>query len=51
MTLHALRAGREMGYRVGVLGASAMGYPVYRQICFRDCATRSLMYIWDGATA
>ena len=32
ITLHALRAARAMGYRVAVLGATEMGYPLYWKI-------------------
>ena len=36
MSMRALLDARQQGYRVGVLQASAMGYPVYKQIGFRE---------------
>jgi ribosomal protein S18 acetylase RimI-like enzyme len=37
LTLAAMRAGRDLGYRVGILAASGEGYGVYRQLGFREC--------------
>ena len=37
MVLAAVHAGREQGYRVGVLTASGEGYSVYRRLGFEDC--------------
>jgi ribosomal protein S18 acetylase RimI-like enzyme len=50
MTLHALREAREMGYRVGVLGASPPRYSACRKFGFSDSGVKLLRYIWDGAS-
>lgn len=36
ITLRALRDARDLGYRTGVLGASPMGLPLYRQLGFQE---------------
>jgi ribosomal protein S18 acetylase RimI-like enzyme len=35
MTMAAIRAGRDLGYRVGILTASGEGYSIYRRLGFR----------------
>jgi len=36
ITCTALDDARALGYRIGVLGSSAMGYPVYRRLGFQE---------------
>jgi GNAT superfamily N-acetyltransferase len=40
---------RKMGYQVGILQASSMGYNVYRRIGFQDFGKLSL-YLWEQET-
>ena len=39
-----------MGYQVGILQASSMGYNVYRRIGFQDFGKLSL-YLWEQHTS
>lgn len=45
ITLAALRAAYALGYHIGVLGASEMGYRVYLRLGFRECC-RIGLYEW-----
>jgi GNAT superfamily N-acetyltransferase len=45
VTLAALREARDLGHKVGVLGSSEMGYPVYRRIGFEEYC-RIGLYEW-----
>lgn len=45
VTLAALREARDLGYGVGVLGSSEMGYPVYRRLGFQEYC-RIGLYEW-----
>ena len=47
VTLAALRDGRELGYRIGVLHSSAMGFGVYRWLGFEQYSTYHV-YVGTG---
>jgi GNAT superfamily N-acetyltransferase len=49
VVLAPLLDARQMGYRVGILQASSMGYNVYRRIGFQDFGKLSL-YLWEQQT-
>jgi hypothetical protein len=40
-----LREAWDLGYRIGVLGSSEMGYPVYRRLGFEE-RCRIGLYEW-----
>ena len=45
MTRVAIRYGRDLGYRVAILGASDLGRGIYQRMGFRDvCAVRQCVY-------
>ena len=47
VTLEALRVGRELGYRIGVLQSSAMGFGIYRRLGFEQYGTYTV-YVGTG---
>jgi predicted GNAT family acetyltransferase len=50
VTLTPLLKAREMGYRIGTLQASKLGYSVYRRLGFQDFGNLSL-YLWENDRA
>jgi len=46
VTLAPLLKAREMGYQVGILQASELGYNVYRRLGFQDFGNLSV-YLWE----
>jgi ribosomal protein S18 acetylase RimI-like enzyme len=47
ITLTPLLDARAMGYRIGVLQASSLGYKVYRRLGFQDFGKLSV-YLWEN---
>jgi GNAT superfamily N-acetyltransferase len=50
VTLAALLEARKLGYRVGILQASQMGYKVYRRLGFQDFGKLSV-FLWENKTS
>ncbi|GCE15617.1 GNAT family N-acetyltransferase [Tengunoibacter tsumagoiensis] len=48
ITLAALQDARRLGYRLGILGSSSMGYAVYQRLGFREYC-RIEMYEWPSS--
>jgi ribosomal protein S18 acetylase RimI-like enzyme len=49
ITLAALRDARNLGYRIGILHATRMGFEVYRRLGFKEYSRLS-NYMWTGKT-
>jgi ribosomal protein S18 acetylase RimI-like enzyme len=50
MTVTAIHAAQELGYRIGVLAASSAGLGVYRHLGFQVCCHADI-YVWPGEGA
>jgi predicted acetyltransferase len=47
ITLAPLLDARAIGYRIGILQASSLGYGVYRRLGFQDFGKLSV-YLWEN---
>ena len=47
VTLHPLLEARQLGYQVGILQSSEMGYPIYQRLGFKENC-RMNHYHWEG---
>jgi predicted acetyltransferase len=49
MLMKPLQEARTIGYRIGILQASEMGFSVYRRVGFKEYCRMS-HYMWSGDT-
>ena len=49
LTMAPLLEARRLGYRISILQASSLGYPVYRRLGFQDFGKLNF-YLWENKT-